>query len=472
MPEKNGDIMQGMRSRDFAYADVFRHAPIGEAAFGEGGGHIRADIPPEVATVCKNESNCTVFLSDGTWFTTWGQGSHEGHPDQRIVFSTSNDMGRTWTPPAPVQESRPAVEESVAYGIPFVVPETDRIYVFFFLTANTEGKFWVAEQRLDSGNRRYPEHHSGNLHFVYSDDRGDTWSERHKIDLPDRDVNVIPGRIHGWVNHPPQVMPTGEVILTFGANRHGGSARRRFQLGTAEVNVVRCDNILTETDSQKLQFTLLPAGNRGIRVDAYKHWQNPALRRLLDFFDGAPEDTAWNFQEMTVVELSGERWLGVGRCNLGSPAYTISADRGKTWTAPEPLCYSPGGEPIAHPMTMCPIAKTVDGRIVLLFTNNDGTRRNARHVWDGNGLTRNPQWILVGREIPGLEGNAGLVFGKPMVLAEVDDGGVANLKTGISMPQFFERDGRYFVCYNINKEHILLDEIPRDVLNELTPPKQ
>ena len=24
---------------------------------------------------------------------------------------------------------------------------------------------------------------------------------------------------------------------------------------------------------------------------------------------------------------------------------------------------------------------------------------------------------------------------------------------------FFERDGRYFVCYNINKEHILLDDL-------------
>lgn len=118
---------------------------------------------------------------------------------------------------------------------------------------------------------------------------------------------------------------------------------------------------------------------------------------------------------------------------------------------------------------MCPIAKTSDGRIVLLFCNNDGNDRGAKHIWDGDGRTRNPQWIVVGREIPGETRNGGLVFGKPMILAEVDASGETNLKTGISMPQFFERNGRYFVCYNINKHDILLDEIPLDVLNRLTP---
>lgn len=65
--------------------------------------------------------------------------------------------------------------------------------------------------------------------------------------------------------------------------------------------------------------------------------------------------------------------------------------------------------------------------------------------------------------------NAGLVFGPPRLLVEVDDTGEVNLKTGISMPQFIERAGRYFVMYNINKEHLLLDEIPAAVLDEMTP---
>ena len=199
------------------------------------------------------------------------------------------------------------------------------------------------------------------------------------------------------------------------------------------------------------------------------HWDNPALHRLLKFFDGVPYETASNFQEMTVVPLDDGRWLGVGRCFLGSPGYTVSADRGQTWTPVEPLCYAPGGEPIKHPMTMCPIAKTSDGRIVLLFTNNDGSQRGARHVWDGDGRTRNPQWIAVARVTPGETANAGLRFGEPMILADVDDSGEVNLKTGISMPQFFERAGRFFVCYNVNKEHILLDELPAEIMNRLMP---
>jgi len=453
-----------MAERPFAYSTVFRHPPVPGSAFA--GGHIKRDISPDVAAVCKNESNCTVFLRGGTWFSTWGQGSHEGHPDQRIVFSVSRDMGQTWSAPGLVQASDPEREENVAYGIPFVVRDTDRVYVFFFVTANTEGKLWASSGTLDSTQRRFPEHASGELCYVCSDDAGETWSRRYVIGLPDRAVNVIPGRVHGWVNHPPQQMPTGEVILTFSATR--GTARP-WQIGAAEVSVVRCDNILTESDPGKLAFTLLPAGKHGIRTDLHTHWRNPALHRLLDYFGGVPEDTGWSFQEMTVVPLADGRWLGVGRTFLGSPGYTTSDDCGLTWTRAQLLRYAPGGEPIKHPMTMCPIAKTCDGRLVLLYTNNGGGDRGAKHVWDGDGRTRNPQWIAVGREVPGETRNAGLVFGEPMVLAKVDDTGDVNLKTGISMPQYLERDGRHFVCYNINKEHILLDEVPAEVLDRLTP---
>jgi hypothetical protein len=434
-----------VRRRPFAYADVFRH---------------------DEKLSAKNESNCTVFLRDDTWLTTWGQGLHEGAPNERIVYALSQDMGRTWTEPAVIQASVPELEEHVAYGIPFVVPQTGRIYVFFFLQVNTEGRIWAETGKLDHTRRRYPEHGTGQLCAVYSDDDGQTWSQRHPIALPDRDINPIPGRIQGWVNHPPQIMPTGEVILTYSG---GFRNVRAWQLGAAEVNVVHCTNILTESDPGRLVFQQYPRGPRGIRVDVLKHQANPSLNRLLDFFDGAAEDTGFDFEEMTVVPLSGDRWLGVGRCKLGAPAYTISHDRGKTWTSPEPLRYAPEGDLIKHPMTMCPIAKTADGRIVLLFTNNDGSQRGARHVWDGDGRTRNPQWIVVGREVPGEAKNAGLIFGEPRVLVEVDDSGPTNLKTGISMPQFFERRGRYFVCYNVNKQDILLDEIPADVLDSLTP---
>jgi hypothetical protein len=455
-----------MRTREFAYADVFRHPPVEGNLFSERGNLIRADLPPEVAVCVKNESNCTVFLRDGTWFTTWGQGRAEGHPEEQIVFATSTDMGASWTKPRVIVRSEPAREERNSYGIPFVVPETDRIYLFFFVTALTDGKTWAAERRHDARTRRHPEHGSGILHFVFSDDAGATWSPRHPIPLPARDINVIPDRVHGWVNHPPTLMPNGEVMLTFSGMRPN---QRCWRLSAAETYVLHCVNLLTEQDPDKLQFTLYPDSPNGIRCNIAATWNNPALHRLADFYQGVPEDVGWNTQELTLVGLEDGRWLGVARSVLGSPVYTVSEDCGRTWTRAERLRTRPGGEFIAHPMTMCPLARTTDGRIVLLFTNNDGSQRGAAHVWDGCGRTRNPQWIAVARQVPGEKENAGLVFGPPRILAEVDDSGPVNLKTGISMPQFFERDGRYFVMYNINKEHILLDEIPAATLDALTP---
>ena len=442
-----------MRRREFAYSEVYCHPLIEGMAFGPNG-TIKPELAPEIATFCKNESNCTLFLPDGTWFTTWSQGSYEHALDERLVFATSRDMGRTWTAPQII--TRSTREERRAYAVPFLVPDTNRIY-FFYHAGN------------QAGGWNDPLYDSGNLWFIHSDDHGATWSERIRVDLPERDINIFPDRFHGWLNHPPQIMPEGDVILPVTHYQRTGLQRRNWMLIPAEVSVIRCDNILTETDPAKLRFSLWPAGPRGIRVDAWKHRDNAALTRHLKAFDGLPEQSAFNVQEMTVVPLAGGRWLGVGRTFLGAPGYTVSADRGQTWTPVEPLRYGPDGDPIRHPMTMSPIARTSDGRIILLFTNNDGSQRGAKHLWDGNGRTRNPQWFAVGREIPGERDNAGLVFGRPRILADVDDSGEANLKTGISMPQFFERDGRFFVCYNINKEHILLDEIAAAVLDEMTP---
>jgi hypothetical protein len=185
-------------------------------------------------------------------------------------------------------------------------------------------------------------------------------------------------------------------------------------------------------------------------------------------------ELAANTQEPTVVPLSDGRWVCVMRTYLGSPGYAVSRDGGRTWTKAERLRYGPDAAWIDHPHTMCPIARLPDGRFMLLFTNNDGTRNGATHVWDGGNRTRNPQWFVIGRELPGEERNGGLIFGAPRVLAEADDlespdGFRASTCTGIAMPQYLHAAGRHFVQYGLKKEHILLDEIPAKVLDEMTP---
>ena len=67
-----------------------------------------------------------------------------------------------------------------------------------------------------------------------------------------------------------------------------------------------------------------------------------------------------------------------------------------------------------------------------------------------------------------------MIFGEPRILASVDDrdspdGFRTSSCTGISMPQYFHAEGRHFVQYGMKKEHILIDEIPAAIIDEMTP---
>lgn len=443
-------LMAEMELRPFAYADIFRHPPMSGR-----------NLPPALAAIRKNESSCVVILPEGAWLATWSQGSSEGAVDERIVSSLSHDLGLTWSEPRQITASTPNLRRS--YGCPFVVPDTGRVYLFLH-EGYREGNITVCNPEIDAGNFAY----------LWSDDRGATWSAITSVRIPDRDISAFPDKIHAHLNHPPQIMPGGQVVLPFTQGMRNGAVRRFWQLCCCEASLLWCENLLTETDPAKLRFSLRPPGTRGIRASIMSHGDNPAVRRLAAAFGGHPEEIASNTQEPTVVPLADGRWLGLVRTYLGSPGFTLSTDEGLTWSPVERLRYGPEGEFIEHPHTMCPIARLPDGRFLLLFTNNDGTRKGAAHVWDGGCRTRNPQWFAVGREIPGESRNGGLLFGKPRILAAADetppaDGFTASTATGISMPQYLHVNGRHFVQYGLKKEHILLDEIPASVIDELTP---
>jgi len=200
-------LMDGMSHRPFAYSDIFRHPPMSGDS-----------IPPELAAIRKNESSCVVILPDGTWLVTWSQGSSENAPDEQVVMAKSQDCGLTWSEPRRLMTSTKKYRRS--YGAPFVAPDSGRL--FFFIHEGVHAG--------DGIPRNSPEVDVGKLAFIYSDDSGDTWSDFRSIELPDRDINMFPDRIHGHINHPPQIMPNGQVLLPFSQYARPGSMRRDWQL--------------------------------------------------------------------------------------------------------------------------------------------------------------------------------------------------------------------------------------------------
>ncbi|MFH1007033.1 MAG: sialidase family protein [Candidatus Latescibacterota bacterium] len=384
----------------------------------------------------------------GTWIACWTQGSYESQPNQRVVCARSTDNGKTWS------EERAIEEAGGKYQIPawimsFVVPHTGRIYMFYWYNING-----------------VPLRDAGDLFFRCSDDDGMTWSQRHRVGIPRSSMDDPSGDLHGWNFGQPQLLPTGQVIMTYNKikrsslfpvgwrldedhcwqpeggtdpstlpkNEQGGSPNN----WCTEVFLLELTHILTADDPASLHFRFLPEGDEGLHVPY------PGTDRHFG-------------QEGTLVGLSGGRLLCVFRSRQGHPFYAISSDCGASWSHPEMLRLSPGGDPFNQPYAPCPISRRPDGRLVFLF-------HNARPD-TGGWYPRDPLWIAVGREVPGVEENAGLTFSKPQVVVYNDgkpDGPFGNIE--ISYPAFYRIAGKHYIAYANKTCQLLIHEVPDSLL--------
>ncbi len=392
------------------------------------------------------------ITAKGTWLCCWTQGTTEGHFDQRVVCARSIDAGRTWSKEICIEPAGPDYRVP-AWVIAFTVPHTGRVYMFYWW--NHSG-----ELLRDAGD----------IYFRFSDDDGLTWSDRRCIGVPRTTIDEPGADMHGWnFGQPRFLAATGQVLFTFTKMRRSGifpdgwtlpprgpwektgdavpdqPVDQLLQGGSpnnweTEVFFCDCENILTEENPDKLRFKFLPEGNEGLWVP----------------YPGADRHFG---QEGTVVSLSGGRLLCVLRTRQGHPFFSVSADRGKTWTKPEILRACPHGEPLANPCSACPIHRLSDGRIVFLFHNVDPD--------DWGWYPRDPLWVTVAREIPGLQENAGLVFCVPKVILyndRVPEGPFNN--TEISYPQFYEVAGKYYIVYSNKTYEIRINQVPPELIDD------
>lgn len=369
----------------------------------------------------------------GTWIVCWTQGTTEATPDQRVVCRRSEDHGKTWSDEIVIEEASP-VYKVPAWVMPFTVPHTGRVYMFYWYNCNDDD--------VRDG---------GDIFYRHSDDDGRSWSKRYRTGVPRTELDDEGFDIHGWNFGPFVLMPSGKPMMNYNKIRRSTMLEGLPDKWETEVFFMECENILQETDPGKLIFRFYPEGGRGL------HAKHPVYGQ--------------NFgQEATLLPLSGGKIVTIFRTRTGYLYYSASRDGAKSWSEPEPLRFCPHGPLFRQPCASPPAKKLRDGRIVLLYHNTEADQATTK---SGNvGWTpRHPLWIAVGRELTGTDENGGLIFGSPRVLLYNDGipGGSFD-STEIAYPEIFEWGGKVFVSYSSKTEEIRISEIDPALLDDFGLP--
>jgi len=384
-----------------------------------------------------NQQVVAAVTPKGTFIVTWTLGAYESAPDHRQVVSRSTDGGRTWSPPLVVDsqslDRKGGDGRRAQYGFPFVVPATGRVYIFY---------------SKNMGQNQVREDTTAVLKFVYSDDDGVTWRRGPVIPLPRCEWSHPDPQAHpNWISiYAPILTRKGTVICGVGRYKAGPDLYKGWPGGggssdrETELVFFRFDNILTERDPSKLTVTVFPEGPRGLRIPRK---DNPKF--------------VWS-NEPALTELSDGRIFTTIRTRNDAIYYTLSSDQGRSWTAPEPLRYTNGGEIMQNPNAPCPVIRLSDGRVVLMFYN----RPNGRERQFG---PRDPVYLSVGRET--LDKKQPVEFGPPKLFmdikGEMPPGGTAWPQIA-SYSSFLEHQGKLYLFYNDCKYFILGKVVPEELL--------
>jgi len=328
-----------------------------------------------------------VVAKDGSWVCvlTTGPGL-ESRDGQHVVATISKDQGKTWSALIDIEPGLGAEDWQMSSWVtPLIVP-SGRIYAFY--NYNYDGR---ATQ------------HGGWLCYRYSDDCGHTWSERYRVPIRltnrDRTNDCAGEHQYFWVIDKPIISKSSMFFAL--PKLYSG-----IPLDGGEGWVVHSDNILTESDPERIHWELLPDGEVGV-------W-NPELGSVQE--------------EQNLEILSDGSLYMCYRTEIGHPAYAISRDGGHTWTMPQVMRYATGN-PIKTPRACPRIWKASNGKFLFWFHNN------SYPGW-GNSAVRNPVWVCGGIEVDGE-----IEWSQPEILLYCSDPTIR----GMSYPDFIEQDGRYWV---------------------------
>lgn len=307
----------------------------------------------------------------GSLMAVWTQSTYEGAGDHRIVFSRSDDEGKTWSPPLRIAgPKKPGDGYMASWGFP-LISNSGRIYVIY---NQYQGIDDVIHQ------------HTGTMDCVCSDDMGKTWSL--PVDIPMKRSSY---------DHPDAKVPSNWIVWQIpirdlkgrwftGFTRWVSKAVRTpahndsWTAWESVVEFMRFENINEDPEPHNIKITYSAWGKDALRVP---HYANPRLSIA---------------QEPSLVRLPDNRLFCVMRTMSGYIWYTISQDDGITWTNPAPLLHRDHALPILQPLCCCPIYQLNDGRYILLHHNNDGRFKGCAP--EETGKNRRPAFIAMGEFRP------------------------------------------------------------------------
>ncbi|THF73601.1 sialidase family protein [Cohnella fermenti] len=390
-------------------------------------------VPEEDRYVGDNEHFLVFRAANGDWLALWTQSSVEGYGDNHLVLSRSRDQVG-WEQPRTLAGSHPGqIGGQASWGFP-IVTDKGRIYIFYTKD--------IGIPDLDSQT-------NGEMGVLYSDDHGVTFRADASIPIPRNRYDHPDERVpRNWIVWQKPIRDSrGRRIV--GVTQWSSPASsppppKGWYSRDSRAMFLRFDNIDEHPDSSRLSVAWLPGTGLGLEVP----------------YPGRADISV--AQEPSVALLPDGRLFAVMRTFTGFIWYALSGDDGETWTAPRPLRYRDGGDPIMQPIASCPLFELENGAYLLVFHNNDG------HVngFEPHHALRNRRPAYVSLGVYRSEDEQPIRFSEPHLCADNDDVIAGPKKTSeiATYPSLTQAEGRTVLWYPDRKYYLLGKVIPDEWL--------
>lgn len=363
--------------------------------------HVSRGLP--LPTEGYSDQPYIIGTDDGAWLCVFTTGSgHEGQPGQHVVTCRSTDQGRTWDDCVDVE---PADGPEASYAV-LLKASSGRLFCFY--NHNTDNvRELIGDDPPFAGGICRRVDSQGYFVFKVSDDHGRSWSED-RFPIPvragaiDRE-NAYGGRIRFFWNVGKPFRHEGSAYVSI--HKVGGFGEGFFT--RSEGWLLCSENLDTESDPEKIQWTTLPEGETGLITPP----------------GGGPIA-----EEQSYSVMGDGSFFSVYRSIDGHPVCAYSRDRGRIWSPPAYMAY-PDGRVLKHPRAANFAWRCANGKYLYWFHNHGG------HWYED----RNPVWLCGGVERKTPEGLV-IDWSQPEIVLYDDDPFVR-----MSYPDMIEQDGQIFL---------------------------